>query len=64
MAQHTRCGVMEEEWRKGPWTAEEDRLLHEYVNLHGEGKWNAVARLAGYLKIANILLNNMCCLSL
>ncbi|KAH6820925.1 myb domain protein 79 [Perilla frutescens var. hirtella] len=38
---------MEEEWRKGPWTAEEDRLLVEYVKLHGEGKWNAVARLAG-----------------
>ncbi|OIT32793.1 PREDICTED: transcription factor MYB24-like [Nicotiana attenuata] len=40
-------GVIEEEWRKGPWTAEEDRLLIEYVNLHGEGRWNSVARLAG-----------------
>nr|AGN52083.1 MYB-related transcription factor [Salvia miltiorrhiza]AGN52193.1 MYB-related transcription factor [Salvia miltiorrhiza] len=47
MAQYARCGVMEEEWRKGPWTAEEDRLLVEYVKLHGEGKWNAVAMLAG-----------------
>lgn len=34
-------------WRKGPWTAEEDRLLTEYVKLHGEGRWNSVARLAG-----------------
>ncbi|XP_061337552.1 transcription factor MYB82-like [Gastrolobium bilobum] len=34
-------------WRKGPWTAEEDRLLIEYVKLHGEGRWNSVARLAG-----------------
>ncbi|KAJ8540427.1 hypothetical protein K7X08_030346 [Anisodus acutangulus] len=39
-------GVIEEEWRKGPWTAEEDKLLIEYVNLHGEGRWNSVARLA------------------
>ncbi|XP_051127526.1 MYB-like transcription factor EOBI [Andrographis paniculata] len=42
-------GIMEAEegWRKGPWTAEEDRLLVEYVKLHGEGRWNNVARLAG-----------------
>lgn len=41
-------GVMEEEgWRKGPWTAEEDRLLIQYVKQHGEGRWNSVARLAG-----------------
>ncbi|KAL6971187.1 hypothetical protein U1Q18_030867 [Sarracenia purpurea var. burkii] len=41
--------VMEEEeekrWRKGPWTAEEDRLLFEYVKFHGEGRWNSVAKL-------------------
>ncbi|KAL0322605.1 UNVERIFIED_CONTAM: Transcription factor [Sesamum angustifolium] len=40
-------GAMEEGWRKGPWTAEEDRLLIEYVKLHGEGRWNNVAKLAG-----------------
>ncbi|CAJ2673756.1 unnamed protein product [Trifolium pratense] len=41
-------GIMEEElWRKGPWTAEEDRLLIEYVRVHGEGRWNSVARLTG-----------------
>ncbi|XP_019180767.1 PREDICTED: transcription factor WER-like [Ipomoea nil] len=34
-------------WRKGPWTAEEDRLLVEYVRFHGEGRWNSVARFAG-----------------
>ncbi|KAI3430101.1 uncharacterized protein J3R85_008242, partial [Psidium guajava] len=38
---------MEEVWRKGPWTAEEDKLLIEYVKLHGEGRWNSVARLTG-----------------
>nr|URN45691.1 MYB2 [Pongamia pinnata] len=48
MAGHMGRGVLEEElWRKGPWTAEEDRLLIEYVRVHGEGRWNSVARLAG-----------------
>lgn len=48
MAQQMGWGSsMEEEWRKGPWTAEEDRLLIEYVKLHGEGRWNNVSRLAG-----------------
>ncbi|XP_065864926.1 trichome differentiation protein GL1-like [Euphorbia lathyris] len=40
-------GLIDEGWRKGPWTAEEDRLLIEYVKSHGEGRWNSVARLAG-----------------
>jgi len=34
-------------WRKGPWTCDEDKLLIEYVNIHGEGRWNSVSRLAG-----------------
>ena len=34
-------------WRKGPWTPEEDKLLTEYVNFHGEGRWSSVARSAG-----------------
>ncbi|KAK6254653.1 hypothetical protein SCA6_015958 [Theobroma cacao] len=47
MAGHLGWGIIEEGWRKGPWTAEEDRLLIEYVRVHGEGRWNSVARLAG-----------------
>ncbi|KAK2643787.1 hypothetical protein Ddye_018982 [Dipteronia dyeriana] len=47
MAGQLGWGIIEEGWRKGPWTAEEDRLLIEYVRLHGEGRWNSVARLAG-----------------
>lgn len=35
------------EWRKGPWTPEEDKLLVEYVNFHGEGRWSSVAKAAG-----------------
>ncbi|KAM3363686.1 MYB-like transcription factor EOBII [Capsicum galapagoense] len=34
-------------WRKGPWTPEEDKMLSEYVKLHGEGRWSSVARCAG-----------------
>ncbi|KAE8698332.1 Transcription factor MYB21 [Hibiscus syriacus] len=47
MAGQLGWGIMEESWRKGPWTAEEDKLLIEYVRLHGEGRWKSVARLAG-----------------
>nr|URY18832.1 MYB protein [Zanthoxylum bungeanum] len=36
------CGV-----RKGPWTIQEDSLLMNYVAIHGEGRWNTVARSAG-----------------
>ncbi|KAG5108252.1 hypothetical protein JHK84_045159 [Glycine max] len=51
MAGHMGRDVIEEQvWRKGPWTAEEDRLLVEYVRLHGEGRWNSVARLANKTK--------------
>lgn len=36
-----------QDWRKGPWTPEEDKLLFDYVTLHGEGRWSSVARCAG-----------------
>ncbi|CAL4912518.1 unnamed protein product [Urochloa decumbens] len=39
--------MLQEGWRKGPWTALEDRLLTEYVQQHGEGSWNSVAKLTG-----------------
>lgn len=39
--------LLQEGWRKGPWTALEDRLLTEYVQQHGEGCWNSVAKLTG-----------------
>ena len=40
-------GVVEQGWRKGSWTREEDKLLSEYVSLHGEGRWSSVARCTG-----------------
>ncbi|XP_074306291.1 uncharacterized protein LOC141641531 [Silene latifolia] len=39
--------VGEQGWRKGPWTPEEDKLLSQYVTLHGEGRWSSVSRCAG-----------------
>ncbi|KAL3626114.1 hypothetical protein CASFOL_029663 [Castilleja foliolosa] len=47
MAKNMGWELIEEGWRKGPWTPEEDKLLVEHVNLHGEGKWNNVSSLAG-----------------
>ncbi|OAY64589.1 myb-related protein P [Ananas comosus] len=37
----------EDGWRKGPWTSEEDKLLMQHVNQHGEGRWNSVSKLTG-----------------
>ncbi|KAF7090021.1 hypothetical protein CFC21_092850 [Triticum aestivum] len=34
-------------WRKGPWTAQEDKLLLGYVRQQGDGRWNSVAKLTG-----------------
>ncbi|KAJ4956468.1 hypothetical protein NE237_013251 [Protea cynaroides] len=33
--------------RRGPWTVEEDLILINYINSHGEGRWNSLARYAG-----------------
>ncbi|OAY27638.1 transcription factor MYB108 [Manihot esculenta] len=33
--------------RRGPWTAEEDFNLINYIATHGEGRWNSLARCAG-----------------
>ncbi|KAF5191890.1 Myb transcription factor [Thalictrum thalictroides] len=47
MAGYLGWEILEEGWRKGPWTTEEDKKLIEYVNLHGEGRWNSVAKFSG-----------------
>ncbi|OAY65447.1 Transcription factor MYB108 [Ananas comosus] len=33
--------------RRGPWSDEEDILLMNYIAIHGEGRWNSLARCAG-----------------
>ncbi|KAL4340803.1 hypothetical protein GQ457_08G015150 [Hibiscus cannabinus] len=40
-------GAPKQAWKKGPWTPEEDTLLTEYVNFHGEGRWSSVSRSTG-----------------
>ncbi|XP_028768258.1 myb-related protein 305-like [Neltuma alba] len=37
----------ETELRRGPWTLEEDSLLIHCIALHGEGRWNMLAKSAG-----------------
>ncbi|XP_027337331.1 transcription factor MYB8-like [Abrus precatorius] len=32
---------------KGAWTALEDKILTEYINIHGEGKWRHLPKRAG-----------------
>ena len=36
---------------KGAWTAQEDKILKEYVRIHGEGKWGKLPKIAGNYKI-------------
>ncbi|KAF5764210.1 putative transcription factor MYB-HB-like family [Helianthus annuus] len=36
-----------EQLKRGPWTLEEDNLLIHYINRHGEGRWNSLAKAAG-----------------
>ena len=38
---------LHQEFRRGPWTVDEDLTLVHYVADHGEGRWNSVARTAG-----------------
>jgi myb proto-oncogene protein len=32
---------------KGPWTADEDKLLTDYIKAHGEGKWGKIPKQTG-----------------
>jgi hypothetical protein len=34
-------GIPEQGWTIGPWTYEDDKLLSQYVKLHGEGRWSS-----------------------
>ena len=39
------------ELRKGPWSSDEDSKLTSSVAIHGEGRWDCLASLAGKLLI-------------
>ena len=32
---------------RGAWTAQEDKILKEYIRIHGEGKWRNLPKRAG-----------------
>lgn len=32
---------------RGAWTAQEDKILSEYITVHGEGKWRNLPKRAG-----------------
>ena len=32
---------------RGAWTASEDKVLTEYIRIHGEGKWRDLSKRAG-----------------
>ncbi|XAR62947.1 hypothetical protein NMG60_11022700 [Bertholletia excelsa] len=35
---------------RGPWTAREDALLTNYIQVHGEGNWRSLPKKAGLLR--------------
>lgn len=37
--------------RKGPWTEEEDAILVNFVSIHGDARWNHIARSSGMKNI-------------
>ncbi|KAG2702032.1 hypothetical protein I3760_06G071400 [Carya illinoinensis] len=39
--------VADNQYKKGLWTEEEDRILLEYVRVHGRGKWNRISKTTG-----------------
>ncbi|PKI38982.1 hypothetical protein CRG98_040634 [Punica granatum] len=41
------CCSKEEGLNRGAWTAEEDRILTDYVKAHGEGRWANLPKRAG-----------------
>lgn len=41
------CCSKEEGLNRGAWTAHEDKILTDYIKLHGEGKWRSIPKKAG-----------------
>lgn len=35
------------QYKKGLWTLEEDKILMDYVKEHGKGQWNRIAKKTG-----------------
>ncbi|KAF3778099.1 Transcription factor [Nymphaea thermarum] len=47
MANTSQAQEEDADLRRGPWTMEEDHILMNYIAIHGEGRWNSLARCAG-----------------
>lgn len=43
-------------YKKGLWTVEEDKLLVDYVKVHGKGQWNRIAKITGIIIIISFVL--------
>lgn len=43
-------GEDDDDYRKGLWTVEEDRLLSDYIQLHGKGKWSKIPLATGKIQ--------------
>lgn len=41
------CCSKDEGLNRGAWTAMEDKILTEYITVHGEGKWRNLPKRAG-----------------
>ncbi|WRX15673.1 SANT/Myb domain - like 10 [Theobroma cacao] len=38
-------GLENEHYRKGLWTEEEDKILSDYIRVHGRGHWNRISKV-------------------
>lgn len=45
------------EYKKGLWTVEEDKILMDYVKAHGKGHWNRIAKKTGLSFTLSIALS-------
>ncbi|WRX15838.1 SANT/Myb domain - like 10 [Theobroma cacao] len=48
-------GLENEHYRKGLWTEEEDKILSDYIRVHGRGHWNRISKVT--VPYSNILKN-------
>ncbi|CAN6839195.1 unnamed protein product, partial [Brassica oleracea] len=44
---HSVLDGKDQEYKKGLWTVEEDKILMDYVRTHGQGHWNRIAKKTG-----------------